>query len=326
MDEGMIIKYLQGQCSREEEALLLEWLQQSSENKDFFLEQKAVFNYRKAKHFAIDDQINAAAGRFNANIDAFEVRRKRQVYLRIARYAAILIFALALPAILYKAHVFSGDAKLITMSVGYTDSSKLVLLSDGSRVWLNSNSSISYPETFSKNDRNVQFTGEAYFEVTHDSLHPFKVQTNNMQVKVLGTSFNVRSYHSEKITETTLIEGKVSIQNEKGNNLATLTPGQSAQYDNTTRDLEINVVDTKQYAAWRHGLILFNDATLDEITQRLSELYQVHFTIESKSLENATYNFSFQKGQSVSKVLEMLSFIAPIKYTIQGKEIRITPA
>ena len=323
MDEELIIRYLQGQCSPAEEDLLLKWLQQSSENKKFFYEQKALLNYRKVKHFGTDVEINQAAARFHSNVRLAESRRNKQVFLRFARYAAAILLLLALPAILYKAIYFSSDSKLITVSIGQTDSSKFVPLSDGSSVWLNSNSSLTYPETFSNSERNVQLAGEAYFEVSHDSIHPFKVQTQNIQVKVLGTSFNVRSYSSEKNTETTLVEGKVIIQNKQGNNLAVLAPGQMAEYDKSSQYLAVKAVDPNGFTAWRHGVIVFNNATLEDITGKLSQLYQVHFVI-NPSAQHTSYNFSFRKGQSIDKVLEMLSFIAPIKYNVQGKEIFIT--
>ena len=323
MDEELIIRYLQGQCSPAEEDLLLKWLQQSSENKKFFYEQKALLNYRKVKHFGTDEQINQAAARFHSNVRLAESRRNKQLFLRFARYAAAILLLLALPAILYKAIYFSSDSKLITVSIGQTDSSKFVPLSDGSSVWLNSNSSLTYPETFSNSERNVQLAGEAYFEVSHDSIHPFKVQTQNIQVKVLGTSFNVRSYSSEKNTETTLVEGKVIIQNKRGNNLAVLAPGQMAEYDKSSQYLAVKAVDPNGFTAWRHGVIVFNNATLEDITGKLSQLYQVHFVI-NPSAQHTSYNFSFRKGQSIDKVLEMLNFIAPIKYNVQGKEIFIT--
>jgi len=325
MNEELIIRYLQGQCSGAEEDLLVKWLQESPENRKFFYEQKALLNYSKVKHFGTDEQISQAEARFHSNIRFAESRRKKHVYLRFARYAAVLIFLLAVPAILYKGNYFRSNPKLITVSIAQTDSSKFVLLSDGTRVWLNGNSSLTYSETFSKSERNVQLAGEGYFEVSHDSLHPFRVQTNNIQVKVLGTSFNVRAYSSEKNTETTLVEGKVVIQNNDGNNLAMLAPGQMAEYDKTSQYLAVKEVDPNGFTAWRHGLIVFTDATLDEITGRLSELYQVHFAINGPSVQHISYNFSFRKGQSIDKVLEMLSFIAPIKYNVQGKEIFITP-
>jgi transmembrane sensor len=323
MNEETIIKYLQGQCNPEEEDLFLKWLQESAENKTLFYEQKALLNYRKVQDFGTDEQLNKATAKFYSNIRRSESRRKKQVYLRFARYAAVLLFLLAVPALLYKAGYFSKNSQLITISIGQTDSSKFVPLSDGSGVWLNSNSSLTYPKTFSENERNVQLTGEAYFEISHDSLHPFKVQTHSIQVKVLGTSFNIRSYTSEKNTETTLVEGKVVIQNKQGNTLAMLAPGQMAEYDKHRQYLAVKTVDPHGYTAWRHGSIVFTNATLDDITGKLSELYQVHFTFKGAK-SHTSYNFSFRKGQSIDKVLEMLSFIAPIKYNVEGNEILIT--
>jgi transmembrane sensor len=325
MDEEIITKYLQGECSVEEEALFLKWLQQSPENQKFFLERKALWNYRSVKHFGTHEQLSKATASLNRNIDLAESRKRKQVYLRFARYAAIVIFALALPGIFYTTyHHLNRNSGLITVSIAQTDSSKFVTLSDGSRVWLNSNSSITYPEKFSTDERIVEFTGEGYFEVTHDSLHPFIVQANNVQVRVLGTSFNIRSYSLERTTETILVEGKVVIQNKRGNNLAMLSPGQMGEYDKNSQYLSVKAVDPEQYTAWRHGLVSLNNVTLEDITQKLSGLYQVHFIINDPKVKHNAYNFSFRKGQSLDSVLEMLSFIAPIEYSIQGKEISIT--
>ena len=185
MNEEIIIKFLQGQCSPDEEDLVLKWLQDSSENKTFYYEQKALLNYRKVIHFSTDEQLNQATAKFQSNVRRVESRRKKQLYLRFARYAAIVLFLLALPAILYKAGYLGGPSELITVSIDQTDSSRFVSLSDGSRVWLNSNSSITYPESFSNSERIVALKGEGYFEVSHDSLHPFIVQTYNIKVKVL---------------------------------------------------------------------------------------------------------------------------------------------
>jgi transmembrane sensor len=325
MDEEIMVKYLQGECSTEEETLFLEWLSQSPENKKLFLEQKALWNHRRIKHFAAHEQLSKATASLNRSIRLIESRKRKQVYLRFVRYAAIFIFAMALPAALYTTyHHQYADPGLITVSIAQTDSSKFVRLSDGSGVWLNSNSSITYPEKFSKDERIVQFTGEGYFEVAHDSLHPFRIQTNNMQVKVLGTSFNIRSYSSERKIETILVEGKVVIQNKQGNNLAMLTPGQMGEYDKDSQYLSVKAVDPEQYTAWRYGLVSLTNVTLEDITQKLSELYKVHFIINDEKAKHTFYNFSFRKGQSLDKVLEMLSFIAPIKYSLQGKEISIT--
>ena len=103
-----------------------------------------------------------------------------------------------------------------------------------------------------------------------------------------------------------------------------LAPGQMAEYDKTSQYLAVKEVDASGLTAWRHGLIVFNNATLDDITGKLSELYRVHFIINGVRAQHTSYNFSFRKGQSIDKVLEMLSFIAPLTYNVQGKEIIIT--
>ena len=108
MNEEIIIKFLQGQCSPEEEDLVLKWLQQSSENKRFFYEQKALLNYRKVIQFGTDEQLNQATAKFHSNVRRAESRSKKQFYLRFARYAAVVLFLLAVPAILYKTGYLSS--------------------------------------------------------------------------------------------------------------------------------------------------------------------------------------------------------------------------
>ncbi len=324
MNEELMIRYLQGECSPKESTLFLEWLQQSDENKAIFLEYKAVWGYRAVKHFAADEQLEKATVRLNQEIYRTQSQRRKQVYIRFMRYAAIVVFALA--AVLYTTYrSIYTEPELITVSIAETDSSKYIRLSDGSSVWLNSNSSITYPKKFSSDVRAVQFTGEAYFKVAHDPTHPFQVGAENIQVRVLGTSFNIRAYASERKTETTLIEGSVVIQNKQGHNLATLAPGQMAGYDKISRSISMKTVDPEPYVAWRYGLISFTNATLIDITERLSELYTVKFEINPSDISRASYNFNFQKNQSVEQVLEMLSFIAPIQYHIDGNIITITP-
>ncbi|HMG94440.1 MAG TPA: FecR domain-containing protein [Chryseolinea sp.] len=323
MDEQMMIRYFRGECSLEEEAILREWLQKSYENKKLFYEQKALWNYRHVKRFGTEEQIGRAMSTFNNKLNDAESRIQKRVFFRLAKYAAVFIFTSTLSVFLYISYQRqTRDGRLMTISVTQTDSSRLVTLVDGSRVWLNSNSSISYPKEFSHDERMVHLRGEGYFEVAHDSLHPFIVKTDAVQVKVLGTSFNILS--SEKKTETTLVTGRVIIQNKKGDNLAVLTPGQMGAFDNASQYLSVNVVDVEQYIAWRQGTVSFTNTTLGNIAGKHSELYQVRFVFDSSKVDRTAYNFNFRKGQPLDEVLEMLSFIAPIKYVVQGEEVFIT--
>lgn len=320
MDEYMMLRYLRGECSADEEASFQEWLYQSDENRKQFYEVKALWNYRHEDHFHSKEQLNKASAALGHRIDQAESLRKKQVYIRFARYAASVILALAIPLVLWTTYKHIYTSGLVTIAVAQTDSSRLVTLQDGSRVWLNSNSSITYPEHFSKEERTVSFSGEAYFEVAHDSLHPFIVQTNSVHVKVLGTSFNVRAYPSEQRTETTLLQGKVIVQNKNGTDLAVLAPGQMAAFDRVNQYLSVKEVDADQYAAWRHGVIVFTNATLADITQELSTLYQVRFVMNDPP-DPALYNFNFRKSQPIEKVMEMLCFVAPLRYHREGNEI-----
>ena len=321
MDEQTITKYLQGECSPEEARRVQEWLYYSEENRKVFFQTKALWNYRVTKYFSATEQVDRALARLNQSIDRSEAFRKKEFYIRVARYAASIVVVLTVSLILWNNNRRSSSSDLITVNIGQTDSSHLVILNDGSRVWLNSNSSITYPEKFSNEKRIISFSGEAFFEVRHDSLSSFTVQTSNLQVEVLGTSFNVRAYPSERRTETTLLNGKVALQNKKGDNLKILEPGYMAAFDKKSEQLSLKEVDTDHYIAWRHGLIIFTNATLDEITEKLSALYQVRFVFDTPIADVGEYNFTFRKNQSIEQVMDMLSFIAPMQYRKDGNQI-----
>lgn len=320
----MMIRYLEGSCSADEENTFREWLYQSEENRALFYQTKAVWNYRHVAHFNTDEQLNSAVARLNGKLKLIGQKRRKKVYLSFAKYAAVLFFTLLTAMLMWTSyHHFYGETDLITVQVARTDSSKLVVLNDGSRVWLNSNSRITYPVKFSGAERKVTFSGEAYFEIKHDTLHPFKVKTAGVQVKVLGTSFNLRAYASERKTETVLVEGKVLLQNENDDDLTVLAPGQMAQYDNTSKHLLVKGVNAQQYALWRYGMLTFTHASLNEITQNLAGLYQVHFVMDDSIDRAAVYNFNFRKGQPIDKVMQMLCFIALLSYEKKGNEILI---
>jgi transmembrane sensor len=324
--EEMMIRYLERSCSTDEEAAFREWLMQSEENRKLFYETKAVWNYYNAAQSRTEEQLDKAATRLNNSLNRLERGRKRKEYFHLARYAAIFLLVLSTGVLVWTSYNhFYGGPELITVQVALTDSSKLVTLDDGSKIWLNRNSSLTYPAKFSEEERAVIFSGEAYFEVKHDARRPFKVKTANVQVKVLGTSFNLRAYASEGKTETVLMQGKVAVQNNNGENLAVLAPGQMARYDNAGRRLSVRNVDAAQYALWRYGTQTFSHATLYDITQKLSELYRVRFAIDGLVDRSAVYNFSFNKGESIDSVMQMLCFIAPVKYEKKESEIRIIP-
>lgn len=172
-----------------------------------------------------------------------------------------------------------GDVGYNTMSTPKGRQFKLVL-PDGTKVWLNAASSIRYPIAFTGDTREVEITGEAYFEVAHQKMKPFRVQMHDgSQVEVLGTHFNINAYDNEASINTTLLEGSVRVIGRNGNML--LKPGQQAQSRPSGNITLQNQVNIEQVMAWKNGLFDFQDARLEEVMRQLERWYDIEVTYES---------------------------------------------
>jgi len=195
-----------------------------------------------------------------------------------------------------------------------------VVLSDGSKVYLNAKTKLSFPEIFASNKREVTLEGEAYFEVTESKTKPFIVKTQNYEVKVYGTSFNVYAYSSEDISHTTLVNGSVGIQTNEGTE-ALLIPGEQASFNLTENSLKTKVVDTNIYTAWKEGKFIFNNETLGEIMRKLERWY--NFNAEYSNEEILSYHFSgsLDRYHNISEILDVMVLTCNIKYTVSGNKI-----
>lgn len=198
-------------------------------------------------------------------------------------------------------------------------------LSDGTKVNLNSGTKFKYPVNFIANkNREVFLNGEAYFEVAKDEVHPFIVNTKNLNVKVLGTKFNVAAYEDELITSAVLLEGNV-IVNAKGLKDSTavyLTPGYMASI-NETDSINVEMVDVSKYVAWMEDAIVFIDITFMDITRKLERKYGVDIICDYEVLNHEKYTGRFD-SESVLQILESFSYDIPFDYIIEGDRIIIS--
>ena len=196
-----------------------------------------------------------------------------------------------------------------------------VQLSDGTKIFLNSDSKLKYPVTFNEGEaRKVELIyGEAYFEVSPSSKHSgdsFKVFTKNQEVHVLGTHFNVKAYKEERLISTTLIEGKVKVNN--GLNAVLLAPNQKAIVSNETKFIEVLNVDVSHEVAWVKGLLSFNEAPLEEIMQTLSRRYNVEVIFESEAIKKYKFTGILETKTALKEILKFFESISDgdLKFTI----------
>ena len=197
-----------------------------------------------------------------------------------------------------------------------------VLLPDGSRVWLNSASSLTYPVRFAGEKRIVKLQGEAYFEVKKDSRQ-FVVETGQVEVKVLGTEFNVSAYADDNTIATTLVEGKVSMHSSSASKEVVLSPSKQAIYDRKSKDINIRIVDTEEYTAWKDGKFYFEKAELENILVRLSRWYDISVEYEHPSLRNKFFTGMALKNKPVEHILDLISKTSNVDYRIDNNKVII---
>lgn len=198
-----------------------------------------------------------------------------------------------------------------------------LLLPDGTTVWLNAGSSITYPTGFTGKERNVSITGEAYFEVSRNEKMPFRVTANNTTIEVLGTHFNINAYKDEASINTTLLEGSVRVLAYDRDLL--LRPGQQAKVDRARAGIEVkDHVNAADVIAWKEGYFSFNDADLPTVMRQLARWYDVEVTYEGK-IPDRVFTGEIGRGLTLTQVLKGLS-TTRIKYRIEnGRRIIIQP-
>jgi hypothetical protein len=199
-----------------------------------------------------------------------------------------------------------------------------ITLADGTRIWLNAASCITYPTSFTKGERKVELSGEAYFEVAKNEKMPFIVNINNKaEVKVLGTEFNIKSYDDEPVIKTTLVEGSVQVARKARNSnpeYFKLKPGEQASM-NENGVFSISNVDIKESISWKEGIFYFNDTDLESIMKSLARWYDVEVNYRSKDLKELTFGAVISRRSNISNILNLMKMTGTVDFEISGKKI-----
>jgi len=201
-----------------------------------------------------------------------------------------------------------------------------VLLSDSTKVFLNSGSRLAYPEQFSGKTREVLLSGEAYFDVKHDIDNPFVVKTKNLEIRDLGTRFDVSSYASEKKTEAILTEGKISIRKRTFgifSGTIDLVPGQLASYDRETEKTTVKFIRNKSYMLWTQGLMTFQSMELDSVLKKLERYFNVHFSYDVQNIENIKISGKLGLDEGEKEVFKRIALSASVRIVKKGENLYV---
>lgn len=198
-----------------------------------------------------------------------------------------------------------------------------LVLSDGTKVFLNADSELKYPVEFSDGKRIVDLKGEAYFEVHKDSLRPFIVRINGAEVTVLGTSFNVNTYGDDGQIYTTLVNGSVRVSSVKNGQAEVLKPGMQSVMDVQSGQLTVREVDVEPYVAWREGRFVFRAMTLDLIMRQLQRWYDFEVFYQNPELKDYEFRGVIKRDMDLDKVLSVIKVTTNVDFEVKGKVITI---
>lgn len=245
--------------------------------------------------------------------------RHKNRWLRIVSAAAAVVVLCVLG---YNTYLYMAPVDMIMVST--LADTKLVKLPDGTEVTLNRHTSLTYPNRFKEQNRQVSLKGEAYFAVTKDASHPFIVQTGAVDVRVLGTEFNVEAYPRDELVKTTLFEGSVAVDTENDNSLV-LVPGESAVYNKAVRHLSKAIAaQLNDEIAWKDGALIFNQVPLKEIVRQLSNTFNADIVLDNPQLGDLKLTARFAHGETLDDMLDLLQQAGAFEVRHENQTIHIT--
>lgn len=317
----LIIGYLQGRLSACEQDEFYAWVNESTENKKLFFEMKALYEACATSRDSVnlqDSWLRLLEKR------ALRQRKKHTFWTRISTYAAVAMLATAITSTIFLL-VESDKKNHITRYVGGDGlDADVVVLPDGTRVSLGSRTTFSYDGQYDKFERVVHLEGEAYFEVAKQKDKPFIVKTKEQDVEALGTKFNVTVYPTDSLLTTTLLEGSILLTTPSLVKPAILKPNEQFVFNRNSRSAVLHKVDASQFVAWTTGYYYFPEQSLEAILYRLSHIYGVTFSVNSKDLNQRTFTGTFYRGQSVKDIMEIIHLSIPIRYKIVDHHVTIS--
>lgn len=351
--KDIVIKYLVNETTPDETQLVLHWIQSSEQNKTDFLDMQALVdsilastNPHKLNSEQAYQKLRKQFGNGKFGVKPTE-KRILPFFLKIA---AIFILGFGISWMMHNQvnqRVNVADAiRYQKIYVPYGSKTKLEL-PDGTKVTLNSGSSLKYPLQFGIKTRDVFLEGEAYFDVKKDKTKPFYVNTAGIHIKVLGTSFNVKSYPEEKTVETTLITGSVQIYSDKNMktdaNPILLKPNQKAIYTKSTGFIaNQNITDSKKaeakvriepirvqsivktelFTSWKDNRLEFDNELFRDVIVKMERWYNVEVDVNNSALKEARFSGKFDK-ENIEQAMKALVVVTPFRYEINKNKIRI---
>lgn len=314
-DYGLLAKYLVDKLSPAEMEAVMLWCDLSAENKKIFSDLVNLRLSQKYTQYNASDKIERALNLVNARIKR---TYRLRIVRRVSKYAAAILLLVSCS---YAGWYYLKPETYVTIAVDQNAPDKQLVLADGTTVWLKAGSSLRMPEGFSDEKRDVFLQGEAFFDVVKNTESPFSVSTKYINLKVLGTAFDVKVDEACKKVETVLVRGKVALLDREWKSIMDMSPGEKVTYKSLQNEYVTESVDVNVHAVWRLGQLVFEDVTLREIANQLSAKFNVNINISSSRLAGRKFRCVINKDETLTDIFELLTYMTPMHYKIEGNEI-----
>lgn len=339
----LLVRYIAGEANEAEVQEVKHWVGLHPENELYFIElYDAWQNMLYIKEGVVDE--DTAYQTFLDKIEPEKSSSYKTIWFKIA--AVVVFFVVSSALFLY----YKAPSKQINSQVAAENGSvKKMVLNDGTIVWLNAGSKLKYDAGFGKTNRTVYLEGEAFFDISHQVKGiPFLVNTKNYTIRDIGTKFNLKAYPNDPFFETTVVKGEVAVESNADNNPQDANriyvkphqvlkifyhsdkdehndkPAISSKTFNEVRVSQVDSAKLDIYDGWKDDLLVFDGATLGELSRVLERRYNVKITLTDTGLQSIRYSGSFKSVPTINKVLQIIKQNTPVSYTVDGQNVTIT--
>lgn len=301
IDRTILYRFFEGSASPEEKAAIKNWVESSGEHRSELMKERKLFN---------------AVLLFAPEVHPAE-KYKFRIWTELVKIAAVVAVVFLCCYSYYQRELSSQDELFQTMQVPSGQHINLTL-PDGTNVWLNTLSKIRYPVSFNRKNRTVILDGEAYFKVAKNENKPFIVQTENYQVEVSGTEFNVEAYSGREEFKTTLLSGKVEIRSVHDPSESIVLKPKQVAYSSEGK-LQVAGEDDFSLLSWKEGVISFKNASFPDIMKTIEKYFGVEIHIENEQVKRQYYTGKFHLNDQLEYIIEVLQNDIPFSYKIESE-------
>lgn len=317
IDDSLIAKFLAGEATPEEAILVTDWIDQSNENKTLFSQAQQAWALQENISPEVIDKSQAWR---SVSKRISTMRRSRTLGFTPLRIAAAVLVLVSVAAAVYLL-IPSTPMKEEWITTNSKEEIFNLPLPEGTSIVLNKNSTLSYPKEFKNATRLVKLTGQAFFDVMHKPDQPFIIECGDVSIKVLGTAFNVSGLNNASIVETQVTRGKVMMY-DKDNSII-IEAGWTGSYERSSKKLSLKKTKTENNLGYATHTFTFEDTSLKQVTENLSESYGVTFVFENEKLKDCHLTSSYN-NKPLSFILNVIAESLNLEYTVKGNTVYLS--